>query len=331
MPAFLDCCPRLTVLCLLALSSVLCVAEVLGWGCLGHMVVAEIAYRQLSPSNQQKIEAMAMQFQQSGPFPGSPDMMQAACWPDDVRRWQQDAMGTWHYVGQPYNPENITTDGMEAVNAISVSLSMIQSLRNTKAPLYLLNFAWVNLVHIIGDLHQPLHAVQLYSHDYPHGDAGGNLIRVLVKKREIKLHSLWDNICSATPHYYQRPLSYADFFAVSSFADRLQDTYNFPRSMRTLTNIQKMAEESYAFAVNSSYADMVPGAPVSDAYLARCTEVAEGRLTLGGYRLGYILNGLLSKILVDEAVLEAYRAASSKPHAAAKGDWQRVMLRGHSH
>ncbi|KAG5497915.1 hypothetical protein GH5_02709 [Leishmania sp. Ghana 2012 LV757] len=331
MPAFLGCRLRLTTLSLLVLSCVLSVAEVLGWGCAGHMIVAEIALRQLDPENEEKIEAMATRFAQSGPFPWSPDVVQAACWPDDVRRWQQNAMSTWHFIGKPYNPENVSTDPVEAVNAVSVSLDMITSLQNTKAPLYLLNFAWVHLTHIIGDLHQPLHSVSMYSHEYPHGDLGGNLIYVRVRGKTVKLHALWDNICTATPPYYKRPLSYTDAFAISSTADRLMDKYRFPRTMRTLVDVAQMAEESYAFAVNSSYADMKPGKPVSDEYLARCTEVAESRLTLGGYRLGYILNDLLSKITVDQETVDAYRAAAPKRGAAVTAGRQRVRIRGHSH
>ncbi|KAG5473138.1 hypothetical protein CUR178_03056 [Leishmania enriettii] len=299
MPAFLGCRLRLTTLSLLVLSCVLSVAEVLGWGCAGHMILAEIALRQLDPANEKKIQAMATQFAQSGPFPWSPDVIQAACWPDDVRRWQQSAMSAWHFIAKPYNPENVSTVPLQEANAVSVSLNMITALRNTKAPPYLLNFAWVHLLHIIGDLHQPLHTVAMYSHQYPNGDRGGNLIYVRVRGRSVKLHALWDNICTSKPPYYKRPLSFADAFAISSTADRLMEKYKFPFTMRTLTDVAQMAEESYAFAVNSSYADVKPRQPVSEEYLARCTEVAEGRLTLGGYRLGYILNELLSKIPVD--------------------------------
>ncbi|CBZ28829.1 p1/s1 nuclease [Leishmania mexicana MHOM/GT/2001/U1103] len=313
MPAPVSLRLPLTALCLLVLSSALCVTEVLGWGCVGHMLFAEIARRQLDDKNKEKIQVMAAVFSDNGPFPTSPDMVQAACWADDVKLWRQYAMRTWHYYDKVYNPENINiTDPVDTVNALTASRSMVTSLKNPKAPLYLLNFAWVNLVHIFGDLHQPLHTISRYSATYPHGDQGGNAVTVRAGRRKVKLHALWDNICTATPPRYQRPLSYTDLFALSATADRLLETYTFSEKLRTLVSVKAIHEESYMFAVNSSYPGVTPGATLSDAYLDQCKRVAEARLTLGGYRLGYLLNQLLSGINVDEAALEAHRAARPK-------------------
>nr|AAD48894.2 single strand-specific nuclease [Leishmania pifanoi] len=312
MPAPVSLRLPLTALCLLVLSSALCVTEVLGWGCVGHMLLAEIARRQLDDKNKEKIQKMAAVFSDSGPFPTSPDMVQAACWADDVKLWRQRGMSTWHYYDKVYNPENINiTDPVNTVNALTASRNMVTSLKKSKAPLYLLNFAWVNLVHIFGDLHQPLHTISRYTTAYPHGDQGGNAVSVRAGRRKVKLHALWDNICTGAPPRYQRPLSYTDLFALSATADRLVETYTFSEELRTLVSVKAIHEE-YMFAVNTSYPGVTPGATLSDAYLDKCKRVAEARLTLGGYRLGYLLNQLLSGITVDEAALEAHRAARPK-------------------
>lgn len=39
------------------------------------------------------------------------------------------------------------------------------------------------LIHVVGDLHQPLHNAQLVSRDFPYGDKGGNLFKVDYKNR----------------------------------------------------------------------------------------------------------------------------------------------------
>lgn len=292
----------------LILTTALQITEVCGWGCVGHMLVAEIARRRLDEANAQKMEAMSHNFHNSGPFPWSPDMVQAACWADDAKQWHQYAMRSWHYIDIPYNPDNITIDEpVDSVNAVTVSANMITALGNVKSPLYMLNFAWVNLVHFIGDLHQPLHATTLYSHKFPHGDHGGNAIEVKVKGKEVKLHALWDDICDAPAPHYKRPLSDTDAFALAATADRLEDNYKFPSALRKVKDPQVMAEESHAFAVNSTYDGVVPEAELSEAYLHRCKEVAEGRIVLGGYRLGYLLNELLNNITVSEADTLAYQ------------------------
>lgn len=293
---------------ILALTAAFQIVEVCGWGCVGHMLVAEIARRRLDKDNAAKMEAMSNNFYDSGPFPWSPDMVQAACWPDDAKQWHQYAMGSWHYIDTPYNPENITiNEPVDPTNAVTVSNNMITALRNPKAPLYMLNFAWVNLAHFIGDLHQPLHAATLYSHAYPHGDRGGNAIEVKVKGKAVKLHALWDDICDVPAPYYRRPLTETDTFALAATADRLEDTYKFPSQLRQEEDPQIMADESHAFAVNSSYDGIKPGAELGETYLHRCKEVAEARITLGGYRLGYLLNKLLHNLTVSEDVTSAYR------------------------
>ena len=56
-----------------------------------------------------------------------------------------------------------------------------------------IHLCWV--MHLVGDIHQPLHCVSLYCEQFPNGDHGGNdsLYR-LGGKRIIKLHPFWDEL-----------------------------------------------------------------------------------------------------------------------------------------
>ncbi len=58
--------------------------------------------------------------------------------------------------------------------------------------------AW--LLHLVGDVHQPLHTVQLFSREYPHGDRGGNevCIRLAPGRAALDLHRLWDGLITST-------------------------------------------------------------------------------------------------------------------------------------
>jgi hypothetical protein len=49
---------------------------------------------------------------------------------------------------------------------------------------------WV--LHLVGDLHQPLHAVSFFSKDLPEGDRGGNAYIVHWRNSAVDLHSVWD-------------------------------------------------------------------------------------------------------------------------------------------
>ena len=50
------------------------------------------------------------------------------------------------------------------------------------------------LLHLIGDVHQPLHGTALYSRDYKNGDQGGNLIALAIDNKAWRLHWYWDSI-----------------------------------------------------------------------------------------------------------------------------------------
>jgi hypothetical protein len=49
------------------------------------------------------------------------------------------------------------------------------------------------LVHLVGDIHQPLHSVSLYNTTFPSGDRGGNSLKIIILNGTSQnLHSYWD-------------------------------------------------------------------------------------------------------------------------------------------
>ena len=58
--------------------------------------------------------------------------------------------------------------------------------------------AW--LFHLVGDVHQPLHAVQLFTVEYPNGDRGGNQICIRVSQagQPVDLHRFWDGVITSS-------------------------------------------------------------------------------------------------------------------------------------
>jgi hypothetical protein len=50
-----------------------------------------------------------------------------------------------------------------------------------------------NFIHIIGDIHQPLHAAELYSQQFQKGDEGGNLFKIEYSDNINNLHKLFDS------------------------------------------------------------------------------------------------------------------------------------------
>lgn len=201
-----------------------------GWNGTGHMVVALVAYEQLSVSERAAVvEVLQSHFRYQEDFlDRMPDDVRgadaatrdkwvfahAATWPDIARGFRgalKDTYhhSTWHYINEPYflndeakeyfgdcPPANTHTAWRPYMR--DFSLNIIQALSKSEAALADTQMSKADkalnlcwLFHLVGDLHQPLHSTALFSVAlFPEGDRGGNLIPV---GSSTKLHSFWDS------------------------------------------------------------------------------------------------------------------------------------------
>jgi hypothetical protein len=150
----------------------------LAWGKTGHRVVAAIADTQLSGLARAHVEEIL--------GPGE-SLDEAANWPDEMRSapgdfWQKTAT-PWHYVtlnGIIYDHAPPEGDALEALNHFSAVL------KGPKASLADKQLALRFVVHLVGDLHQPLHNGRCC-------DKGGNDVKVTFFGKPTNLHALWDS------------------------------------------------------------------------------------------------------------------------------------------
>ena len=166
--------------------------KTLAWGSKGHQLVAEIAYKYLDDSTQQKVKH----------YLRKTSIDDAGTWMDDMRsNSYYDYMKTWHYLDipkdsiyKPINEGNILT----ILNSIIVAMKHKEKLKDSQIKQYILM-----AFHLLGDLHQPLHT------GYPE-DKGGNLVEIKAPGYTGNLHSFWDteiieqkkiNIDSCTQFY----------------------------------------------------------------------------------------------------------------------------------
>src|SRR5207245_1810957 len=81
------------------------------------------------------------------------------------------------------------------VGALNNSVKKIQAGTDSEKAISL---CW--LLHLVGDIHQPLHCVQMVSEQFPGGDQGGNriVIRTRTLAQPVKLHAFWDGLLGST-------------------------------------------------------------------------------------------------------------------------------------
>jgi len=130
--------------------------------------------------------------------------MQAARWPDDIRaNDKQQHRALWHYINWPFKPDgqpaSVPIREPEPVNILTAMAENQRIAANeTDAGRKAIALAW--LFHLVGDIHQPLHTVQLFTVDYPKGDRGGNEICVRVNQagQPMDLHRFWDGVITSS-------------------------------------------------------------------------------------------------------------------------------------
>lgn len=148
------------------------------WGKTGHRVIGDIADHFLSPEARGNVMAIL----------GTESLAEASNWPDFMKSdtdiyWQKTA-SPWHYVTVPQGKtySNAPPEG----DAITALRAFTATVRNQKAPLAERQKALRFIIHIVGDLHQPLHVGN-------GTDRGGNDVKVAWFGKETNLHSIWDS------------------------------------------------------------------------------------------------------------------------------------------
>jgi len=301
-------------------------APTLAWNALGHEVVAEIAWQQLSAEQRQNIVDILRRHPRfDTDFANEMDddtlkgdkasqdhwvFLHAATWPDQIRGIEEYDRPTWHYIDFPLYvddsdrlafadrlPVNISTEyptktppeKMNAYQAIRDCQKVLAG--NASADVKARAYCW--LFHLVGDVHQPLHSTALFSEYYfNYGDRGGNEIPLA---RGRNLHSLWDGLLGGDLQVSN----------IAKVARELSDRKRFGAVWDTAgseTDPKEWIRESHELAVTSAYSAEIVNAvrnaepyerlePIDlpEAYYKTAGEQARKRVLAAGLRLGTLL------------------------------------------
>lgn len=264
---------------LLAVSSIalavstLISAPAFAWGAQGHRLVARVAETRLEPAAKAEVERLlALE-------PGE-TLASVAPWADQVRANDPDLgrrSARWHYInmgedGCVYDHARHCRDGNCVIEALKAQSARLGDRNLADAErLQALKF----VVHLAGDIHQPLHAG--YSHD-----KGGNAYQLQFNGRGTNLHSFWDS-----------GMFYALQLDDDQFLQRLQ-ALPAPTGIvapRLQRDAAQWAEQSCRIATREG---VYPAKrTVDEDYTNTWRPVAEAQLRLAGERLAALLNELL--------------------------------------
>lgn len=256
------------------------------WNAMGHMVVASIAYQQLKPHAKATVDDLVKVFHQE--YPEINSFEQMAYWLDTLRSQDVMIFSHWHYIDS-----GITTDGtpiqnmVDTDNGVWAIKNITPVIQNKHANPYERARFLAFFIHIIGDMHQPLHTVTLFSANHVNGDRGGNDYFVTYRGDHKNLHALWD---SGVGQYDNT----VNVSTAKSIAMRQMNVY----PVGLFGDLVHHTEPSLWSAEGESRAKQIAyntpeGKAVSDTYVSQGQQTAAEATTLAGYRLADVLNTLL--------------------------------------
>jgi len=265
-------------------------SNTLAWGPDGHRVVGALALDQLDEQARTELYRL-METEDRD------ELVEWCNWPDIDRATEDGAFrAPKHYVNMAqgaslYDRERDCPDGMcltESIGEFRAEMIDPQLPRRTRKEA----FAWV--CHLLGDVHQPLHAG--FGHD-----RGANDVAVQFNGEDIDLHWFWDGALIA-----ERSESWtALYLQLKDRSGSLQAADWDNEKSAFWTN------ESHAFAEHFSY----PDSPViSDEFADRSWVRTQDQLVKGGSRFAWVLNGALTEQNSD-AEAEASKPGCHRKHS----------------
>lgn len=262
----------------------------MAWNSMGHMLVAQISYEFLTPRTKKEVDLLTRSMTSN--YPKVNHFVAGAPWPDDIKSSGIREYNTWHYITLGFSNDGTHFPQAPTPNVLTGIEDSINYLKNPKLPTEERAHALMMLIHLVGDLHQPMHTATRFSKNNPDGDAGGNAF--ILKGKYKNLHALWDASLGAYTNNISRPLSPISQEILHDKALLLIATFFNPKDTRLKkSSVTQWAQESHQVALDYAYYGIRKNTHPSKAYKAQGMMICNDQITLAGVRLALILNQVL--------------------------------------
>ena len=320
-------------LALLFLLVFVLAAPAYAWNDFGHMTVAYLAYQKLTPVTRTRANALIKlnpyYDKWSAAVPAGLDkdlviFMFAALWADQIkgdRAFTSDgtaggnrpegspdpARNTGyddklmhkyrHFIDLPFSIDGTSTASFQipspnAQDSIALFRAVLASADLDPKKSY--DLVWV--LHLVGDIHQPLHATTRLSSALPQGDDGGNKVKLHCTACPSNLHAFWDDALGvttklATPPEEKGLPDEASIRAIIAFAKKVRR----PAAAAGAKSSEAVwVQESFTLAQQNVYPGLADNGDgtftLTAAYKKSALALAKKRVALAGVRLANVIN-----------------------------------------
>jgi hypothetical protein len=283
-------------------------------------MVAYVAYQRLTPAARARIDDLLRRNPSYGAWeqtiPSSVSavekklriFMLAATWPDQIKARDSgytddgpengdrpDGAGSgqntgyrdklrhkyWHFVEKPFARDGAQLPPVPTPNAQDRIHLFRAVLASTTAPDDLKSYDLTWLLHLVGDVHQPLHVATRVSVEQPEGDHNGSLVSLCRTPCKRELRGLWNTILGSETTGVA-----AENLAKTLPAAPAGDAAVLDEATWILESFHLARAEVYRPPIGAGGGPYV----VTPAYRARARSVARKQIALAGARLANVLN-----------------------------------------
>jgi hypothetical protein len=238
------------------------------WGGKAHDIIAHIAEQNLTPTAKAEVARLL----------NGRSMVYYAMWMDNIRSdGRFDFTATWHYANVDSGKTYATMPRVETGDVLTATDLSLQKIKSETENDSIRSMYLKFLIHLIGEIHCPMHAGRST-------DRGGNDYHVIWFGDTINLHSLWDtNLLERT-----RRWSYTEW--ATNLTTGLSRADIDPMQRGTP---YEWFDETVVLA-DYVYRHTPQNRNLRFDYIYKFSPVLERQLTLGGFRLAYILNTIFN-------------------------------------
>jgi hypothetical protein len=183
-------------------------------------------------------------------------------------------------VDTPFSQDGTALPAIPSPNA-ETQIATFRAVLGTNPAGDVKSYDLVWLLHLVGDVHQPLHSSTRVSATDPDGDSGGNNVALCASPCRNELHGFWD----------QLPGTGSDPNAAVTYAKKLPAADTTAGSDLDATHWIK---ESFDDAKTAVYVAPIGAGDgpftTTPAYRAAARKLAKERVALAGVRLANLLN-----------------------------------------
>ncbi len=263
-----------------------------GWGREGHQIIAAVAENHLSETARIMIQSLI----------GNNHLYSIAVWADEIRRDRRET-GPWHYVNIPLGSQYDARRDCALPHSCVVAKieNFVRVLTDNSAAREERAEDLKFIVHFVGDIHQPMHAVK--------EAAGGNGIHVNFQSSdrcgpyECNLHGVWDT--SMILHTGLNREAYAEREEELIKAQKL-DT-------KAGGTPEEWANESLRLAEAAWVQD---GTDLKGDYYQREIKVVDRQMALAGLRLARLLNETIGRMTPRDFAASKHKNVASRVSAS---------------